>query len=234
MMDQDALPPSLIADLERLSTCRIANALEQLSPRLRNEGFTSAQARCLFPEFAPMVGYAVPAKLRAADPPLAGYRYQEHSGWWDYIASIPHPRVVVLQDTDQPNPGIGALIGEVHAHILRALGCTGVVTNGAVRDLVEVRQLGFHFFAQTVAVSHAYAHLVEVGAPVTIGGLRISAGDLIHGDRHGIINVPKDVAAAIPATALRIKEREQRIMEICASSQGFMIERLRQELSSQH
>ena len=74
--------------------------------------------------------------------------------WWRSILAMPGPRVVVMQDIDaQP---IGSFWGEVQGNIHKALGCLGVVTNGGVRDMNEARALGFHFFANTVLVSHAY------------------------------------------------------------------------------
>ena len=70
-----------------------------------------------------------------------GYHYAR-TDWWNHILTIPAPRVVVLEDLDDP-PGLGAFIGEVNANIFLALGCVGLVTNGAVRDLNEVRSAGF-------------------------------------------------------------------------------------------
>ncbi len=95
--------------------------------------------------------------------------------WWDYVASLPEPRVLVLQDCDH-RAGVGAFVGEIHANIGSALKCVGCVTNGAVRDLTEVEALGFHLFSGSVSPSHSYAHIVEFGEPVEIGGLKISPG----------------------------------------------------------
>src|SRR4029434_9249423 len=84
--------------------------------------------------------------------------------WLDYIATIPEPRVVVVQDLDrQP---IGSMWGEVNGSIHKALGCIGTVTDGGVRDLDEVRAMGFYYFASCILVSHAYIHLIDFGNPV--------------------------------------------------------------------
>jgi 4-hydroxy-4-methyl-2-oxoglutarate aldolase len=101
--------------------------------------------------------------------------------------------VIVVEDLDEPS-GLGSLWGEVNANMHKAMGCVGCVTNGSVRDLDEVEPLGFHFFASHIAVSHAYVHIVEVGTPVRIGGLTVRPGDLLQGDRHGVINIPLDLA----------------------------------------
>jgi 4-hydroxy-4-methyl-2-oxoglutarate aldolase len=141
---------------------------------------------------------------------------------------VPLPRVVVLEDVDK-QPGVGAFMGDVHAAILRALGCVGYVTNGAVRELPSVRKMGLHLFAGKVAVSHAYAHIFDFGSPVEIGGLRVQPGDLMHGDRHGLVTVPKLIAADVPAAAEKVRKAEERIVAFCESG-DFSLERLREIL----
>jgi regulator of RNase E activity RraA len=131
--------------------------------------------------------------------------YFDRMDWWNYVASLPEPRVMVLQDADQ-EPGRGAFVGEIHAAIGLALKCVGCVTNGAVRDLPAVEAMGFQLYAGSTSVSHAYAHIIEFGEPVEIGGLKISSGDLLHGDRHGVITIPRSRAAEIPETASQVPE----------------------------
>lgn len=209
-------------DLEKLSaldTCTVSNAIERLKVRLRNEGFVSGGVHCQFPNLPPMVGYAATGRIRTAEPPMTGHRcYYDRMDWWTYVASLPEPRVLVLQDVD-PKPGVGAFVGEIHAAIGRALKCLGCVTNGAVRDLPAVEAIGFKLFAGSVAVSHSYAHVVEFGEPVELGGLKIESGDLIHGDRHGLLTIPLAVAAEIPGEAARILEEERELIQFCGTPQ---------------
>ncbi len=217
MSDERVLPPPDLEKLRALDTCRVSNAIERLHARLRNEGFIIDTVQCLFPHFAPMLGYAVTGKIRTAAPPMTGQRcYYDRLDWWTYVASIPEPRVIVLEDVDH-KPGVGAFVGEVHAHIARALNCVGCVTSGAVRDLAAVESLGFHLFAGSISVSHSYAHITEFGEPVEIGGLRIRSGDLIHGDRHGVLMIPLAVAARIPAEVARMSAEEGELIEFCHS-----------------
>jgi len=148
--------------------------------------------------------------------------------WWNYVASLPEPRVMVLQDVD-PKPALGAFVGVVHAAIGLALRCVGCVTNGAVRDLPAVEALGFHLFAGSLAVSHSYAHIIEFGEPVDIGGLKIRPGDLVHGDRHGVLTIPAEIAAAIPVEAAKMLAEERELTEFCASPE-FSLEELARRL----
>ena len=218
--------PTVSADLEKiraLDTCTVSNAIERFNVRLRNEGFVAGSVRCRFPNFKPMVGYAVTGRIRSSSPPMSGRCYYDRMDFWNYVAEAPEPRVIVLQDVDHL-PGFGAFVGEIHATIGMALGCVGYVTNGAVRDLPAVKALGFHLFSGSVAVSHAYAHLVEFGDPVEIGGLRIRPGDLLHGDRHGVQTIPLEIVSMIAEEAARIQGAEQELMQFCRSPQFSLSE----------
>ena len=211
--------------LRRLDACTLANAIETFHERLRNEGFADNSVRCLFPRLTPTLGYAATVKVRGSAPPTADRRYPDRTDWWDYILSLPAPRVVVVQDV-ATKVGLGSLLGVVHINILRALGCAGAVTNGAVRDLPAAEKLGFQLFAGSISVSHAYVHIVEFGTPVEIGGLKIQSGDLLHGDLHGVQSVPLDIAGKIPLAAAEIIAREQELITLC-QSKDFSIEKLR-------
>jgi regulator of RNase E activity RraA len=202
----------------------VSNAIETFDVRLRNAGFTDASIRCMFEDFAPMVGYAATARMRSGDPPIAGRIYHERNNWWQSIRNVPAPRIVVLEDMDSP-PGRGAFLGDMHAAILRGLGCVGYVTNGAVRELPRVRHLGLQVFAGNIAVSHAYAHIFDFGTSVTVGGLAVEPGDLLHGDRHGVVTVPKEIAGKIPEEAAKLEQRERTIIDYCRSN-DFSVEGL--------
>jgi regulator of RNase E activity RraA len=199
--------------LRRLTTPTISNAIETFKARPRNEGFMDPTVRCLFPELGPVAGYAVTAKITARERSEKALPPWE---MWAAMERVPKPRLVVIEDLDYPSP-VGSYWGEVNGSIYQGLGCAGTVTNGGVRDLDEVRATGFHFFASCVLVSHAYVHLVEVGTPVRVGGLEVKAGDLLHGDQHGVIAIPVDIARDIPRAAEQIEAYERRIIDFARS-----------------
>jgi 4-hydroxy-4-methyl-2-oxoglutarate aldolase len=212
-------PHAAAADLDALrsfDSCTLSNAIERFNVRLRNEGFMSGAVRCRFPRLAPMIGHAVTGSIKANSPPMTGGWYHENMDLWRYLATVPPPRVLVIRDADA-RPGAGAFVGALHAHIGRALDCVGYVTNGAVRDLPEAEAAGFQLFAGSVAVSHAYAHVVSLGEPVEIGGLTVRPGDLLFGDRHGVLSIPPDLVAALPGAARRLLADERDLVKLCAS-----------------
>lgn len=221
----------LISELMRLDSCAVANAIETFNVRLRNSGFTDSSVRCIFEDRPPMVGYAATARVRTSDPPMEGSSYYDRTDWWNHILTVPAPRIVVVEDTDR-RPGLGAFIGELHTNILLALGCVGVVTNGAVRDLRGVHATGFQMFAGGVSVSHAYAHIYDFGSAIQVGRLNVRPGDLLHGDRHGVQSIPLQIAGKIPAVAKDMIAREQRVIANCRAK-DFTIEKLREDLRKQ-
>jgi len=215
---------SVFAQLKSLDTSTTSNAIEQLNVRLRNEGFIAGGLRCRFPTLPTMLGYAVTGRIRTASPPISVRCYYDRMDFWEYVDTLPKPRVLVLQDVDD-RPGLGAFLGEIHANIGMALNCVGYVTNGAVRDLPAVKALGFHLFAGSASVSHAYAHLVDFGEPVSLGGLKISSGDLIQGDWNGVQTIPLEIAAKIPETAAKLSSAENELKEFCQSAE-FSLDQL--------
>jgi regulator of RNase E activity RraA len=215
-----------VVDALRLfDTCRVVNAIETFDVRLRNEGYTDGSIRCLFPERSPVAGYAVTARIRASAPPPVGHLYHDRTDWWTYIRQVPFPRFVVVQDVDA-RPGAGSFVGEIHASILRALGCVALMTNGAVRDVPAVRELGLQMFAGSLSPSHAFAHVVDFGEVVDVAGLRVESGALLHADCHGVVAVPESVAADIPRVVADMRARERRVIDFCRSPE-FSLDGLR-------
>lgn len=228
-MEPDRLTAAQLEQFRRWSTCVVASAIETFQVRLPNTGFADSTIRCIFPEQPPVIGYAATARIRTSNPPMeqhTHFDYYDRADWWQNILTILAPRVVVVQDVDDP-PGLGAFIGEVHANILLSLGCVAVVTNGAVRDLTDIHHTELQLFAGNVSVSHAYAHLFDFGHEVTVGGLAVKPGDLIHGDLHGVQTIPGEIADRVPDAARKIRERRNQLLALRRSS-DFSLEKLRE------
>lgn len=224
MASASLLDEAQINALRQFNTCMIANAIETFNVRLRNTGFSNGKLRSMFPDMPPTVGYAVTARLRTEDPPIGGGQFHDRGDLWTKILACPSPRILVLEDMDD-HPGRGAFVGDMHAAILSALGCVAYVTNGAVRELHGVRSLGLQLFAGSIAVSHAYAHIFDIGAAVTVDGLEVHPGSLLHGDQHGVVTIPAEVASQIPEVAAKLQNAEQDVIRFCRS-RDFSIDTL--------
>jgi 4-hydroxy-4-methyl-2-oxoglutarate aldolase len=211
MSGNDATPLSWeeLRELQLIPTPSVANAIETFDIRPRSEGVSDGSVRAQFPELGPLVGYAVTATIRTNDQPPKDHAVNR---WHliQHVLSLPSPRVVVIQDLDPETRRLGAMWGEVQSNTFKRLGCVGTITDGAVRDLDEVRALGFHFFASRVVPSHAYIHYVEIGCPVVVSGVEIRPGDLIHGDQHGFVTIPAAIARDIPQATRALEAEERR------------------------
>jgi 4-hydroxy-4-methyl-2-oxoglutarate aldolase len=201
----------LLRALARYDAPTLANAIETFDLQPRDVGFADSRIRCMFPELGRMVGFAATATIVARGAPAADWAGAGNDALYSHVRTIPAPRIVVVRDLDDP-PAHGSLWGEVHATIFGALGCVGCVTDGAVRDLDEARGMGFHFFAAGPSVSHAYVRVETVGEPIEIGGLVVAPGDLLHADQHGVLKIPPEIAAELPAAADRVIETEQALL----------------------
>jgi 4-hydroxy-4-methyl-2-oxoglutarate aldolase len=144
---------------------------------------------------------------------------------------VPAPRFVVVEDIDDKR-GLGGFVGAVHASVLRALGCAGYATNGSVRDVANVSDnVRLPLFAAGVAVSHAFAHIVDFGGPVDVGGLKVASGDVLFGDVHGVQSIPPALVDVLPGVAGEMKTQEKQVIEFCRSRE-FSIDGLRELVRS--
>ena len=225
--------PASLQALTAWDTPTICNALEIVAPARRALGFTRRSVVACFPEMKPVVAFARTALIRSREPHPRDRDSANkiRLGYYEHIAAEPLPSISVIQDIDAPDTGFGAFWGEVQTHVHAGLGCAGVITDGSVRDL-DAMAPNFVVLAGSVMPSHAYVHLVEFGGTVSVFGMIVSAGDIIHADRHGAVVVPPDAVAKIPAAVDLLTRREKVIIE--ASKQpGFSIERLRQAYREQ-
>lgn len=221
------LTAELIEELQQFDTPTVCNALEIVAPKRRGYGFTTKPLVCTRPDLPPMVGIARTATIRAAHPSdLQGKKARELSdGYYAYIDQGEKPSIIVIQDLDDER-GYGSWWGEVNSNIHFGFGCLGVITDGSVRDLPDIVD-GFQMMADRVGPSHAFVHVVDYSRPVTVAGMRVSHGDLIHSDQHGAVVIPHDVADKIKAAAEEIGRRERVIID-AAQAPGFNIDKLRE------
>jgi regulator of RNase E activity RraA len=224
----------LPADLEALrafDTPTVCNALEIAAPERRALGFTRRPLVAPFPSAKPVVAFARTATIRSREPDPRGPQDggKRTIAYYEHIAAGPAPSIAVIQDLDGPDTGLGAFWGEVNSNVHKGLGCAGVITDGAVRDL-DLWATDFFVLAGSIMPSHVYVHVVDVGTVVSVAGMVVSPNDIIHADRHGAVVVPADVVKLIPAAADLIARREKVLID-ASKTPGFSIDRLRQAFS---
>jgi regulator of RNase E activity RraA len=169
--------------------------LELFEVRPRTAGYMDGRIRACYPALPPMVGFASTATFRAAAPPRGGDTYMGLGDQVARLAANPLPKVVVFQDLD--DPPVAATFGEIMATTYKAFGCVGLITSGAGRDLDQVEPLRFPCFTSGTIPSHGYTQIVELEVPVRVGGVWVTPGDLLHGDRNGVTTIPLELAELV-------------------------------------
>lgn len=184
------LDPSVLLELRRWNTPTIYNGWEQIT---RHDpariGINLEETHDFMPEMGPMVGYTVTCVVQPGQIEHAQRNPEAWNAYRSYLAGIPGPKIVVMQDLDKPATH-GSAWGEVTANFHRALGCVGVIVDGAIRDVDEMKAAGFKALARRLCVGHAHAIPVRWGCEVEVFGQRIAPGQLIHADKHGFLAVP--------------------------------------------
>ncbi|WP_127580121.1 RraA family protein [Paenibacillus koleovorans] len=182
--------------LKRWNTPTIYNGWEAITKHDITQGFNLEETRDYMPHMGPMVGYAVTVQFEPSNPNHPKQSPQAWSEYRAYVASVPGPKIVVVQDLDKPRV-IGAFWGEVNSNIHRALGCVGTITDGAIRDTDEMCNAGFKALARRTCVGHAYSTPVRWGIEVEVFGCKVKPGQLIHADKHGFLVIPQEDEARL-------------------------------------
>lgn len=219
------LSPAVYAALKAVDTPTICNAIEAIQGRRRNDGFTRATVIAAQPHLLAMVGFARTAVIRADQPskePLASVR-ERRLNYYRYIAAGDQPRVVVIEDRSA-HKGLGAFWGEVNVALHKGLGLEGVLTDGAMRDLGAVDP-SFPMLAGTISPSHAFVRVDALDEAVTVFGLTIQPGDLIHADRHGAVIIEPGMEHDLPQAIDLVTRKEKPLLD-AARAPGFSIDKL--------
>lgn len=197
--------------LKTVDTPTLSNGIELLKIRPRETGFTPLQIRCFFPDFGTMCGYAVTAQVETVTA-MAPFDRGDVVKLYQSVEKSPKPAVVVLQEIGG-HPDYAAHCGEVMATFFTRFGAVGLLSDCAVRDVPEVRRLGFQYFARGTVASHANFRIATIGCPVQICGMVVRPGDTLHGDENGILAVPPVPLSELKAAIETIRSRERTVMD---------------------
>ena len=199
--------------LRSVDTPTVCNAIEAAQGKRGFNNFTKATMVASAPEEKSVVGYALTAKIAATSAPEeAAERVKERRmAYYKYMAEGQRPSVAVIEDCDFPNC-VGAFWGEINTTVHKGFGVSGVVTNGVVRDLGDL-PTGFPVIAGSIGPSHAFVHVREFGKPVSVFGLEVEEGDLVHADRHGALVIPSLVIPSLQHAIEKLIATERLVLD---------------------
>jgi regulator of RNase E activity RraA len=216
---------TLLALLRRVDTPTVCNAIEMVEGRRGFDRFTRNTMLCSDPSGGALVGYARTAKIAAVAPPTEPPEVikERRMNYYRHMASGPRPAVAVIEDLDGEN-AVGAFWGEINTTVHKGLGLSGALTNGVMRDLGDLPD-GFPVVAGSVGPSHAFVHVREIGTQVTVFGLSVADGELVHADRHGALVIPSACIPELGAAIAKLLEVERLVLGP-AREADFDIEKL--------
>ena len=199
----------LFAELRKIDTPTITNVVatypkDPLCLGLYNpwteNWYTDTSIRCIYPEKGAIIGHAVTCVFGMPDPNFSGRL--SFMDVVDALDAMKKPTILVIQ---QKWPeGIQAkagLAGEIMVSSKMAVGCKGLLSNGPSRDVDAIRRLDFQMLLGGVTAGHGEMAVQSVKVPVSVGGMDVAPGDLIHMDENGAVKFPADKAGAVLANA---------------------------------
>jgi len=218
------LSPEILTFLHSIDSPTIANAIEPFNVRDRCDGFIGGAIECQFSDLGVMVGRALTVTMSNSKGTPAGR--EGYWRMWDALEAMDGPVVLAIADVSGA-PNRVAYSGEIMATLAQRLGAVGMVTDGGLRDVDEVHALGFHYFMRFPVVSHANFEIVSVGEPIVLDGQRIVTGDLLHGDRNGIVLIPDETIDGLQEAVAKVRTGEQADMEFIRVA-DFSLDALKQ------
>ena len=172
--------------------------------------YTDQSIRCMYPELGRTVGYAVTCVYSVPDPNYSRLTFMDVI---DALDASPKPTVLILQQKFPPAiAGKVGLSGGNMTSAMKAVGCVGVISNGPSRDIDEIRPMKFQYMLSGVTPGHGGMAVQAVNVPVSVAGMDVSPGEIIHMDENGACKFPADKLEAVLNNVRALqKEEETRI-----------------------
>ncbi len=168
--------------------------------------YTDQSVRCMYPELGRRVGYAVTCVYGLPDPDFTRLSF---SDVLDALEAAPGPTILVNQQKFPPEiAGKVGLAGGNMVSAMRAIGCLGMLSNGPSRDLDEVREMDFQYMLSGVTPGHGNMAVHAVNVPVSVAGMDVAPGELIHMDENGACKFPADQLKAVLDNVRALQKEE--------------------------
>ena len=171
--------------------------------------YTDQSLRCMYPELGRTVGYAVTCTWGVPDPNYSGVTFMDVL---DAMDASPKPTIFVFQQKFPPElEGKVGLAGGNMTTAMQAIGCVGAISNGPSRDIDEIRPMKFQYLLSGVTAGHGAMAVHAVNVPVSVAGMDVAPGEIIHMDENGAVKFPAEKLEAVleNARALQIEETER-------------------------
>lgn len=207
---------ALFAELRKIDTPTITNVvatyprnplcLGLYNPWTEN-WYTDTSIRCIYPEKGAIIGHAVTCVFGLPDPNFTGRL--SFLDVVDAMDAMKKPTILVIQQKwPEGLMAKAGLAGEIMVSSMMAVGCVGLLSNGPSRDVDAIRRLDFQMLLGGVTAGHGEMAVHAVNVPVSVGGMDVAPGDLIHMDENGAVKFPADKAGLVLDNARKMLDAE--------------------------
>ncbi|MEE8301709.1 MAG: RraA family protein [Candidatus Tectomicrobia bacterium] len=172
--------------------------------------YTDQSIRCMYPELGRTIGYAVTCVYGLPDPNYARLSFMDVI---DALDASAKPTILILQQKFPPElAGKVGLAGEIMTTAMQSVGCVGVISNGPSRDIDAIRPLKFQYLLSGVSAGHGEMAVHAVNVPVTVGGMDVAPGEIVHMDENGACKFPAEqLAAVLTQVRALLAEEDERL-----------------------
>lgn len=168
--------------------------------------YTDASLRCWYPELGPVVGYAVTCVYGLPDPNYAKLSLVDVI---DAMELSPQPTIFVFEQRFPAEiAGKVGLSGGNMTTAMQAAGCVGGISNGPSRDIDEIREMGFQYMTSGICAGHGDMAIHAVNVPVSIAGMDVSPGEIIHMDENGAVKFPAQYLSEVLDRVTKLRDQE--------------------------
>lgn len=185
----------------------------------RGNWYTDQSVHCIYPELGRTIGYAVTVVYSLPDP---GFQRLSFINLLDALEKSKKPSIVVIKQDFPPQilPRVGLCGGQMTT-AFKACGAVGVITNGPSRDVDEIRELKFQYIMSGVTSGHGDFQITTINVPVSVAGMDVAPGEIIHMDENGACKFPADRLADVCKNIHALVEAEDRRAEALRSAKTF-------------
>jgi len=190
----------MLKKLEKFNTPTVGNVVATFGDRdplclslydpWHGRWYTDQSLRCIYPELGPRIGYALTVVYSLPDP---NYKRWTFNDLIDALDRAKKPIVVVAQQDFPPDIlSRNGLFGGIMSATFKACGVVGVVTNGPSRDVDEIRGMGIQYLMSGVTSGHGHFSIRAINVPVSVAGMDVAPGEVVHMDENGACKFPAD------------------------------------------
>ena len=230
--------PDILTAIAAFDTPSVFNAVRSLlgggpeGEGLEHRGgvpvnYTNHTMRAMLPELGMAVGYATTCEVTTNNRDFPDLSWD---GYYDYLDATPGPTMTVIKDVGT-RPGRGSSIGDIMAELHKMLGSHGMIVDGTIRDIGGLRRVGIPIWGQGQVSGHGLFYTTRFDAPVTVGDLAVSPGDLLAADADGVVKIPASIDPADILAELRASRRREDALILEFAKPGATLASIRQYFS---